>query len=259
MCDFSPPRNPASNWLNEALSLSPNLFNIPYLAPHPTRPDPITAAHLIRCHTGTEVAFNLATRDSDRSKLLDKLARARDLGLQNVVVLQGDAQRGISDSPETKRFTPTELIRELKGPDWDFCVGAVADLSKGFENEAHLARRKIDSGADFLLVQPTFDLEATEQFLSRVGFAAPLFLGVQVLVKGGISFTPTPDSLRQRIDCQSAGVKVAVETIRRFLRIGIRNFYLIAPIYPGGARDYTMARQVMDSFTPTMSTPYTPV
>ena len=108
-------------------------------------------------------------------------------------------------------------------------------------------------------MQPTFDLEAAEQFLSRVGFAAPLFLGVQVLVKGGISFTPTPDSLRQRIDCQSAGVKVAVETIRRFLRIGIRYFYLIAPIYPGGARDYTMVRQVMDSFTPTMSTPYTPV
>ncbi len=259
ICDFSPPRNPASNWLSEALSLKPDLFSIPYLAPRPTRPDPITAANLIRAHTRTEVAFNVATRDSSRLKLTYNLSRARDLGLQNVVVLQGDADRGVRDIPPSERFTPTELIRELKGPDWDFCVGAVADLSKGFENEAHLAQRKIHSGADFLLVQPTFDFEATEQFFSSVGFAAPLFLGVQVLVKGGISFTPTPDSLRQRIDCESAGVKVAVETIRRFLQIGIRNFYLIAPIYPGGARDYTMARQVMDSFNPTMSAPYTPV
>ena len=208
ICDFSPPRNPASNWLSEALSLKPDLFSIPYLAPHPTRPDPITAANLIRAHTRTEVAFNLATRDSSRSKLTYNLSRARDLGLQNVVVLQGDADRGVRDIPPSERFTPTKLIRELKGPDWDFCVGAVADLYNGVEKEAELARRKIDAGADFLLIQPTFDFEATKQFLSHLGESVPFFFGVQVLVKGSISFTPTPDSLRQRIDCESAGVKV---------------------------------------------------
>ena len=114
------------------------------------------------------------------------------------------------------------------------------------------------SGADFLLIQPTFDFAATEQFLSHLGPSVPLFFGVQVLVKGGISFTPTPDSLSHRIDYEGAGVEIAVETIRKFLGLGIRCFYLIAPIHPGGARDYRMARQVMDSFTP-RPTPDSPV
>ena len=258
MCDFSPPHHPSPDWLDEASALNPDIFSVPYLAPHPTRPDPITAAHLIRDHTSAEVAFNLATRDSGKSKLLEKLTRARDLNLQNVVVLQGDADRGVTDQSRTERFKPTELIRELKMPGGHFCVGAVADLAKGVEREADLSQRKIDAGADFLVVQPTFDLRATEQFLSHIGPSVPVFFGVQILVKGGISFTPTPHPLRDRIDMRNEGVEVAIETINRFLRLGIRCFYLIPPIFPGGARDYRMARQVMDSFA-IQPTPDTPV
>ena len=258
MCDFSPPRNPSPDWLNEASALNPDIFSVPYLAPHPTRPDPITAAHLIRDHTGANAAFNLATRDSGKSKLLEKLARSRDLGLENIVVLQGDADRGVTDAPDAERFTPTELIRELKGSGWKFCLGAVADLSKGIETEADLSLRKINVGADFLVVQPTFDIEAAENFLSDVSMPLPVFFGVQILVKDGISFTPTPDHLRHRIDSEGAGVDIAVETINRFLGLGLRCFYLIPPIFPGGARDYRMARQVMDSFTP-RPTPDSPV
>lgn len=249
MCDFSPPRDPSSNWLDEASTLSPDLFSIPYLAPIPTRPDPITAASLIRNHTHTEAVFNLATRDSHRMKLRDRLACAREMGLQNVVVLEGDAHRGVAGVSSSQRFTPTGLIRELKGPGWDFCAGAVADLGKGVEKEADLARRKVDLGAEFLLVQPTFNLEAAEEFLARADVSIPVFFGVQVLVGGGIAFTPTPDALRHRIERNNAGVDVAVETIQRFRKLGIRCFYLIPPIYPGGSRDYAMACRVMDSPT----------
>ena len=258
MCDFSSPRNPASNWPNEASALNPDIFSVPYLAPHPIRPDPITAARLIRDYTGTEVVFNLATRDSGKSKLLEKLTRARDLGLENIVVLQGDADRGVTNAPDAGPFKPTELIRESKGQGWKFCLGAVADLANGVEKETELVHRKIDAGADFLIVQPTFDTKATESFLSGVSMTLPLFFGVQVLVKGGISFTPTPHPVQHRIDYEGAGVEIAVETIDRFLGLGIRCFYLIAPILPGGVRDYRMARQVMDSFTP-RPTPDSPV
>ena len=259
MCDFSPPRDPSTNWLDQALSLSPDLFNIPYLAPHPTRPDSITASHLIRDYTRTEVVFNLATRDSNRPKLLDKLSCSRDLALENVVVLQGDADRGVADTSCAERFSPTGLIRELKRSGWDFCVGAVADLTKGVEREADLCHQKIEAGADFLLVQPTFDFAATEKFLSQAALSVPLFFGVHVLAKDGIYFTPTPDTLHLRIERDNASVEVTVETINRFLQLGIRCFYLIAPIFPGGARDYVMARQVMDFFITPRPIPGTPV
>ena len=59
MCDLSPPRTPGANWTDEVLSLNSDLICVPHLAPHPTRPDAITAAHLIRDRTGAEVVFNL--------------------------------------------------------------------------------------------------------------------------------------------------------------------------------------------------------
>ena len=111
-----------------------------------------------------------------------------------------------------------------------------------------LSRRKIDAGADFLLVQPTFDIDAAERFLAKADTSTPMFFGVQVLVKGGVAFAPVPDSLRLEIESGRSGVDAAKEMISRFLRVGVNCFYLIAPVYRGGMRDYSAARKVMASF-----------
>ena len=124
----------------------------------------------------------------------------------------------------------------------------MADLAKGVEQEANLSRRKIDVGADFLLVQPTFDIDAAERFLAEADTSTPIFFGVQVLVSGGVTFAPVPKSLRLEIENGRSGVDAAKEMISRFLRIGVNCFYLIAPIHPGGMRDYSAARKVMASF-----------
>ena len=114
MCDFSPPRTPSANWPDEALYLNSDLICVPHLAPHPTRPDAITAAHLIRERTGTELVFNFATRDAGKSEVWERLGNARSLGLENMVVLHGDADRGVGNVAREDSFKPTELIRELK-------------------------------------------------------------------------------------------------------------------------------------------------
>ena len=173
MCDFSPPRTPSANWPDEALYLNSDLICVPHLAPHPTRPDAITAAHLVRERTGTELVFNFATRDAGKSEVWERLGNARSLGLENMVVLHGDADRGVGNVAREDSFKPTELIRELQGLDEGFCVGAVADLAKGVDQEAILSRRKIDAGADFLLVQPTFDIDALERFLAKADTSTP--------------------------------------------------------------------------------------
>ena len=248
MCDFSPPRAPGANWTDEALSLNPDLICVPHLAPHSTRPDAITAAHMIRERTGAEVVFNFATRDAGKSEVWERLSNARSLGLENIVVLQGDADRGVGSVAREDRYKPTVLISELQGLDEGFCVGAVADLAKGVDQEADLSRRKIDAGADFLLVQSTFDIDAAEPFLAKANTSTPMFFGVQVLVKGGVAFAPVPESLHLDIESGRSGVYAAEEMISSFLRIGVNCFYLIAPVYRGGMRDYSAARKVMASF-----------
>ena len=250
MCDFSPPKDPATNWLDDLLSLNSDLVCIPHLAPHPTRPDAITTAHLIREKTDAEVAFNFATRDATKAETLERLENAHALGLKNVVVLQGDANRGVGNLSHEIRYKPSELIHELKSRGDHFCVGAVADLAKGVKQETNLSHRKIDAGADFLIVQPTFNIKAAEQFSACIGTLVPVFYGVQVLIKDGIVFTPVPKPLCLDIENGRSGVDAASELISRFSRLGITCFYLIAPICPGGARDYGMARQVMASFSP---------
>ena len=246
MCDFSPPRDPSANWLEEARSLKPDLFSVPHLAPHPTRPDALSAAQSIRAKTGTDVVFNIATRDATKPELKDRLARARSLDLQNVIVLQGDADRGIADVDSEDRFTPTGFIRELKSCSGWFCVGAVADLGKDVDKESDLSLRKIDAGADFLLVQPTFDLGLAERFLAQLGKTVPMFFGVQVLARDSIAFSPVPEPVRSEIETSGSGVAAAKVLISQLLNLGINCFYLIAPIYPGGARDYDAVRRVME-------------
>ena len=193
------------NWTDEVPSLNSDLICVPHMAPHPTRPDAVTAAHLVRDRTGAEVVFNFATRDAGKSEVWERLGNAHSLGLENIVVLQGDPDRGVGGVARANSFKPTELIRELQGLDEGFCVGAVADLSKGVEQEANLSRRKIDAGADFLLVQPTFDIDAAERFLAKADTCIPMFFGVQVLVSGGVAFAPVPEYLRLGIENGQSG------------------------------------------------------
>ena len=173
------------------------------------------------------------------------------------------------ESKAVNDFTPTALIRSIaamnEGVDFrgralaaptDFCIGATVDTNRSVESEVALTRRKIDAGAHFLITQPGFTPESPIRFLQAYERAysvlpsVPIFFGIQMAAPGSRSFTPMPQSVRECLNAGGSPAHIAVHAIDAFIAEGLTSFYLMPPIYPGGARDYQSAAHVIDHFNP---------
>ena len=84
-------------------------------------------------------------------------------GIENVLALRGDPPRGETEwrpHPEGLHSSP-ELI-ELIASEYDFCIGAacfpeVHPEAPDLETDLRFCKRKVDSGASFLITQLFFD------------------------------------------------------------------------------------------------------
>lgn len=266
ICDFSPPRSGSTADL-----LQPPEADFLLVAYNPGRAVRANSAMLAAClqrQTGRKAAFALATRDMNRLALQSQLLGAQLLGLENVVVVQGDPFSP-ADGERVKNvsdYRPTELIaaiatlnlgRDFRGgkltAPTDFCIGATADLGRGFRREARLAYRKVKAGAHFLITQPIFDPQDAARFREACAEVAgeplpvPVFYGLQVLEPGGVAFGPAPESVRAELDAGRSPVEFAAELYARLRAGGVSNIYLIPGIRRGGARNYAAAQEVLDA------------
>ena len=265
ICDFSPPRSGSIAEARRA-DIPADFISVAYNPGRAVRANSTMLAAAIRRETGKETVFTLATRDMNRLALQSLLLGAQMLGLENVVVVQGDPFSG-PDLMLTKPANdsrPTELIAGIRamneGVDFRgsslreptaFCIGATFDLGRGIDAEAALAVRKVEAGVDFLMSQPIFDPNDAHRFLDnyeRQGgspLPVPVFYGLQILEPGGVLFSSVPDGVRAELASGRSGVEIAVELYGRFQDAGLHNVYLVPPIRRGGARDYAAAREFL--------------
>ena len=265
ICDFSPPRSGSLTETRRA-ALPADFISVAYNPGRAVRTNPVALAAAIRQETGGETIFTLATRDMNRLAIQSLLLGAQMLGLENVVVVQGDpfSERDLALTKPAEDYRPTELIADIRamneGVDFRgsalreptaFCVGATCDLGRGIGREAALAARKVHSGAHFLMSQPIFDPGDAHRFRESyerhtgTTLGIPVFYGLQILESGGVLFSSVPDSVRAELDAGRSGVDIAVELYARFQEAGLRNVYLVPPIRRGGARDYDAAREFL--------------
>jgi len=268
VCDFSPPRGADLSTLAQAKEIGADFLCVAYSPGKSVRVDSTVTAHLL-AQKGQKAIFNLACRDMNRLAIQNHLLGAQLLGLENVVVLQGDgftekereAVKGVND------YQPAELIRDIqrlnRGEDFRggklraptaFCVGAVVDFSKGLDEEARRAARKVESGADFFLSQTFWDVVVAGRFHDtyqrQTGspFPKPIFYGLPVPAKDGILFGQPPEWVRRDLEQGRPGADIAEELLRAFLAEGLRAIYLVPPILRSGRRDYGAARDVLAPF-----------
>ena len=116
ICDFSPPRGSDPALLSGAHSVTPDFLCVAYSPGKAVRVDPAIAAYAIRQQTGRDAIFTLATRDMNRLATQNHLLGAAMLGLDNVIVVGGDAftERDLSAVKDVRDFRPTELIAAIK-------------------------------------------------------------------------------------------------------------------------------------------------
>ena len=264
ICDFSPPRSGNLSETRRA-DIPADFISVAYNPGRAVRANSAMLASAIRRELGKETIFTQATRDMNRLGIQSLLLGAQMLGLENVVVVQGD--------PFSERdrallavngYRPTELIAAIRlmneGTDFresslreptDFCIGATFDLGRGLDEEAALALRKVEAGADFLMSQPIFDPDDAQRFHdgyqrhSGEALAVPVFYGLQILEAGGVLFSSVPDGVRAELEAGRSGVEIALELYGRFRESGLHDVYLMPPIRRGGARDYGAAREFL--------------
>ena len=264
ICDFSPPRSGNAAEACQA-DIPADFISVAYNPGRAVRANSAMLAAAIRRETGKETVFTLATRDMNRLAIQSLLLGAQMLGLENVVVVQGDQFNNRDRALlAVNGYRPTELIAAIRalneGVDFRdsnlreptaFCIGATLDLSRGIEEEAELAVRKVEAGANFLMSQPIFNPDDAHRFRdsyerqSGAPLAVPVFYGLQILEPGGVLFSSVPDGVRAELEGGRSGVEIAVELYGRFRDAGLHDVYLVPPIRRGRARDYAAAREFL--------------
>ena len=270
ICDLSPPRGGDPALMEGARVLNADFLSVAYNPAKSVRVLSPIAAHWIRENVGADVIFSIAARDANLLAAQSLLLGAQMLGLNNVLVFEGDAfdSRERAMAGHVGSVRPTRLIESisgmnegvdyrglrLRGPT-DFCIGATVDLTRPLESETQLTRRKAEAGAHYFVSQPTFDTALAADFLSayeeRHGGALrqPLFPGIQVMTGESIRFGKVDQWVIDDLGKGRSGIDIALQTLHALREAGLHSFYLVPPILPDGRRDYETAQAVIDSLT----------
>ena len=264
ICDFSPPRSGDNSVVDQA-QIDADFISVAYNPGRAVRANSAMLAAAIQ-RSGKDTVFTLATRDMNKLAVQSQLLGAQMLGLENVVVVQGDPfnERDHSRVASVNDYQPTGLIEaiaqmnqgqdfresQLRGPT-DFCIGATVDLGRGIEAEAKLAVRKEQAGAMFFITQPIFDVDHVARYRESYGYNAgkagtlPVYFGLQILEQDGVLFSSVPDSVRGELEGGRPGVDIALELYQKFQEARLNNIYLMPPIKRGGARNYEAAKEFL--------------
>ena len=212
------------------------------------RMSPWAVCHLIQSKFEIETTLHFPTRGRNLLRVQGDLLAAHAMNVRNVFVVMGDptAIGDYPDASDSYDLVPTGLIRLIKeefntgvdhsggqiGQPTTFFVGAALNLCpKNPVREIKVLRKKIESGADFFLTQPVFDVAKAHQFLemyqNQFGpIDVPILAGILPLVTdrharflhNEVPGIIIPDHIQQRIagageDAIIEGVEIAVELV----------------------------------------------
>ncbi len=266
ICDFSPPRGPDFTTIERAKGLDADFICVAYNPGKAVRVDTIPLAYLIKQQTKRDVIFNVACRDMNKLAIQSHLLGAAMLGLENVVVVMGDAftPEQLEKVKEVSDYKTTDLIADIKnlrqGVDYkgsqlrqpvNLCIGSTIDLAHGVEREAQLAYKKAEAGVDFFLTQSLFDIKNLVSFMdvykrvNGVRLDKPIFCGLQILEKDTVVFGNPPQHMLDSMEKGRSGIDIGLDLLQSFGEAGFNNIYLVPPILKGGARNYESAQKLL--------------
>jgi 5,10-methylenetetrahydrofolate reductase len=195
---------------------------------------------------GAETVFTLSCSDRNRLALQSDLLIASALGLDNVLILQGDSP-SIGDHYEAKPVFDLDVLgllgavkrlqeghdlagNELQGKP-QFCVGSQIRLratSQDMDLEVIEMEKKIAIGVDFFVTSSVYDAGLFETFIKKTApLRVPIIASVTLLksvgmaryvnkhVEGALIPETAIDKLMKAPDKREACVEIAKEMIHR--------------------------------------------
>ncbi len=212
------------------------------------RMSPWAVCHLIQSRFEVETTLHFPTRGRNLLRVQGDLLAAHAMNIRNVFVVMGDptAIGDYPDAMDSYDLVPTGLIQLIKegfnagvdhsggqiGQPTSFFVGGAMNLCPSKpERQMRVLKKKIDSGVDFFLTQPVFEVEKAKAFFKmfqeeKGPIDTPILVGILPLVTDrharflhnevpGINI---PESIQKRMaqageDSAAEGVRIAVELI----------------------------------------------
>jgi len=191
--EFYPPKTAegAKQILDTAEALAPyrpDFVSITYGAGGSTRERTLEYGLILRDRFGFEVMPHLTCVGHSRAELHAVLARLRDAGFRNLMVLRGDPPKGATEfqpHPDGLRYA-SELVAFIRAHYPDFCLGVGGypeTHPEAVSPEADLShlKTKVEAGADFITTQLFFDNAAFFKFVGRcraAGITVPIIPGI---------------------------------------------------------------------------------
>lgn len=190
--EFSPPRTPeAKEGLFETAAvlaeLEPDFVSVTYGAGGSTREGTVEATTRLRDEIGLEVMAHLSCVGETREGIGRMLDRFQSEGVENVFALRGDPPRGEENfEPPEGGLTSAAELAEFMSEGWDFTIGGacfpeVHPEAPDLDTDLRYLRRKVESGAQFLITQLFFDNQVYFDFVKAAraaGVDVPILAGV---------------------------------------------------------------------------------
>lgn len=244
-------------------SLQPLFVTVTWGAGGSTADKSLELAELTQRELGITTCLHLTCTNMKRKVLDEALAECKRIGVRNILALRGDPPRAeeYRDTEEVEEVDgefvwAVDLVKYIRKTHGDyFCLG-VAAYPEGHADESHPAGQsleqdlpylvdKIQAGADFIMTQLFFDVQAYDKFEERlrnhesgVFKSIPIIPGMmpiqsyQILKRTAkLSHAKLPDSIVERLDevrgddesVKKVGVEIVSEIVEKVKEIKSRS------------------------------------
>ncbi len=255
--------------VDNLMPYSPKFINVTYHQPHvayeevgdtiirrPKRKKPGTVgiSAAIQNRYNVDVVPHLICGGFNKYETEDALIDLHFLGIENILALRGDPAPGyINFVPEKDGYKYADklvtqisemnkghYIEQLDNPvPTSFCIGVAGYPEKHFEapnleRDLLNLKKKVDSGADYIITQMFFDFEKYKFFVNearKIGIKVPIIPGIkpvtskrQVMQLPGIFHVTLPDKLvngildaKTKEEAFKNGVDFTVELVEKLL------------------------------------------
>lgn len=247
--------------VKEIASIRPSYMSVTYGAGGGTSEYTLEIAKNIKEKYGVETVEHLTCVSSTKKVVHEQIKRIKESGVQNILALRGDIPSDMLDCDRSlwAYNHATELIREIKEADKDFCVGAacypeVHPESKNSKEDIRFLKAKVEAGCEFLTTQMFFDNSLLYSFLYRLreaGVTVPVAAGIMPITKANqveraikLSGCQVPQRFKSLVDrfgsdekaMKQAGIAYATDQIIDLFANGISNVHVYSMNKPDVAK-----------------------
>ena len=182
--ELEPPTTPSlGELLDRIKDLTADAFNVVDSPVGIPLMNPIALCHKIEHTLGTPAIMHFTCRDRNLIEIKSLLLAARALDIKNVLALTGDKINEKFNAKPVFEFSSLGLIKFIKElnakKDTDFYIGCGANINANLDVEIKRTKEKIETGAEFVMTQPCFDLSTIEKFVQSID--KPVIIGLLTL------------------------------------------------------------------------------